>query len=211
MRSPKRPPDRVAQGATLVALTLALWLFLSGCGASKQRKLGQSIPRSLVAQARAIGAGPRFHPAVTGTVLGRCRRRLGRRFSVHIEVFAADRVVLLPAGIGVKGPMRLLDGRVVSARCFGSLVTLDPTGVVLVRAESHPRLRDLFREWGQPLTRHDLVGFGGVSGQPVTVYVNGRESKAPPGSMRLNSGSEIVLEIGPHVPPHRSYKFPDGT
>jgi hypothetical protein len=33
---------------------------------------------------------------------------------VKVEVFASDRVLLLPAGIGVRPPASLLDGRITS-------------------------------------------------------------------------------------------------
>lgn len=189
-------------------LSTAACLLVGGCGGSGQRPGAAGIPRSLLAQARPIGIGPRFHPGVSGPVGGPCDRKLGRRFEVHVEVFAADRVVLLPAGIGVREPVRMRDGRIVSARCFGAIVTLDPTGVVFVRAGDRVSLRDLFRAWGQPLGRHALVGFLTHPGGSVTVYVNGRESATAPGLIRMTPGSEIVLEIGPHVPPHRSYVFP---
>jgi hypothetical protein len=116
--------------------------------------------------------------------------------------------VLLPAGIGARGPLHLRDGRIVSARCFGSLVTLDPTGVVLIRFGDNPSLRALFRAWGQPLSRRALVGFVTRPGRSVRVYINGRASAVPPETIRLRPRSEIVLEVGPYVPPHRSYAFP---
>jgi hypothetical protein len=41
--------------------------------------------------------------------------------------------------------------------------------------------------------------------------VNGRRVHAPPPSVPLTRHAEIVLEVGPHVPPHSSYAFPPGT
>jgi hypothetical protein len=46
---------------------------------------------------------------------------------------------------------------------------------------------------------------------PVAVFVNGRRWHGSPGSVPLTAHSEIVLELGPHVPPHTSYAFPSGT
>ena len=86
-----------------------------------------------MAQARPIGRGARFHPPATGPVIGRCRRRLGPRIGVHVELFAANRVVLVPAGIGTRPPRGFSAGRISGAGCYGDLVTLEPTGVVLVR------------------------------------------------------------------------------
>jgi hypothetical protein len=58
--------------------------------------------------------------------------RLGPRAGVHVEVFAKNRVVLIPAGIGTRPPLSFSSGRISSAGCHGELVTLKPTGVVLV-------------------------------------------------------------------------------
>ena len=159
-------------------------------------------------EARPIGAGPRFHPAPTGAAVGRCARRLGSRNAVHVEVFAANRVVIVPAGIGVSAPLTRSAGRITRARCYGALVTLEPTGVVLVREHQPIPLSTLFRAWGQPLSPSRLASFGAPPGTRVAVFVNGRRRRGAPGSVPLTSHSEIVLEVGPHVPPHRSFTFP---
>jgi hypothetical protein len=133
---------------------------------------------------------------------------LGRRIAVHVELFAANRVVLIAAGIGARPPLRSVGGRIVSARCFGALVTRDPTGIVLVRDGSRLTIGDLMRAWGQPLAAHRLLSFHGR----VTAYVNGRRWTATsPSLIPLTRHAEIVLEIGPDVPPHRSFTFPAGT
>jgi hypothetical protein len=130
---------------------------------------------------------------------------------VHVEVFAADRVVLLPAGIGVRRPWSLLSGRITAARCYGALVTLDPTGLVLVRSGSRLSLGDLFRSWGEPLSATRLASFPAAKGSRVAVFVDGRAWPGAPGAVPLTAHAEIVLEVGPHVPPHSSYAFPPGT
>jgi hypothetical protein len=128
-----------------------------------------------------------------------------------VEVFAANRVLLLPAGIGTKPPRDLLNGRVTRAACYGQLVTLDPTGVVLVRPAARLTLGALFRSWGQPLSSSRLASFSAPGGTRVTVFVNGRAWHGAPTAVPLTRHAEIVLEVGPHVPPHRSYTFPSGT
>jgi hypothetical protein len=130
---------------------------------------------------------------------------------VHVEVFAANRVVLLPAGIGTRPPRGFSAGRISRARCYGALVTLEPTGVVLVRAEARLRLDDLFRAWGQPLSRARLASFSTGAARRVAVFVDGRRWRAAPGEVPLRRHSEIVLEVGPYVPPHPSYTFPPGV
>ena len=49
-------------------------------------------------EARPIGHGARFHPPASGPVIGRCRPALGSRVGAHVELFAANRVVLVAAG-----------------------------------------------------------------------------------------------------------------
>ena len=143
--------------------------------------------------------------------MGRCQRRLGARFGVHVEVFGANRVVIVPRGIGAQPPWRLSAGRISGARCFGALVTLEPTGLVLVRRGRTRSTADLFRAWGQPLSARRVAGFAAGPGQRVRVYVNGRRRVGSPTTVPLLRHSEIVLEAGPYVPPHHFYTFPPGT
>jgi hypothetical protein len=169
------------------------------------------IPKDLLLEARPIGVGPSFHPAPAGAVAGRCARRLGPRSAAHVEVFAANRVVIVPAGIGVRAPLTLSAGRIAGARCYGALVTLEPTGVVLMRAHEPIPLSSLFRSWGQPLSPSRLGSFGASPGTHVAVFVDGRRWRGTPGSVPLVWHSEIVLEVGPRVPPHRSFAFAPGV
>jgi hypothetical protein len=186
-------------------------LGLSGCGSGEERSRETGIPRALVAEARPIGRGPRFQAPVRGPVLGRCAARLGPRFGVHVEVFAADRVVIIPAAIGTRPPRRLAAGRISAAACYGNLVTLEPTGVVLVRPGAHATLADLFRAWGQALSARRIASFPAPPGTAITVFVGGRRRLGSPGSVPLTRHAEIVLEVGPHVPPHSAYTFPPGA
>jgi hypothetical protein len=198
--------------ARLVALA-AIAVTTVGCGASTHRAHLPSVPsarlpRALEQEARPIGRGRAFHPPVRGQPIGPCRPRLGPRIAVHVELFAANRVVLIAAGIGVRPPVQRVDGRIVSARCFGALLTLDPTGIVLVREGTRLTIGDLMRSWDQPLTADRLLSFRGR----VTAYVDGRRwTRTSPGQIPLTRHAEIVLEVGPNVPPHRSFTFPSGT
>ena len=193
------------------ALLAALAVAGSGCGghaaAPATSGTDSGLPAALVAQARPIGHAPQFHPGVSGPVIGACRPQLGRRIGVHVELFAANRVVLIGRGIGTAPPRRLFAGRIADARCYGALVTLDPTGVVYLRPGTHAVLADLFRSWGQPLTPRRLASFNG----PVTVFVNGTLRRGDPRRVVLAPHDEIVLEVGPHVPPHHSYTFPPNS
>jgi hypothetical protein len=182
--------------------------IVCACGSTSTQTVANSpIPRQLLAEARPIGSGPRFRPPVTGRPGRPCRRGLGPRFGVHVEVFAANQVVIVATGIGVQPPVRVSAGRISYARCYGRLVTLEPTGLVLVRPGRTQSLGDLFRAWGEPLSRRGVASFTGR----VTVFVDGRRWRGRPASVPLLRHAEIVAEIGPYVPPHAAYAFPPGT
>jgi len=189
----------------------AVCLLSSGCGSTHPVATAAGLPARLVAESRPIGRGADFHPPVSGTVIGPCSRRLGPRVGVHVELFAANRVVIVASGIGTRPPYSYSEGRISAAGCYGDLVTVEPTGVVQVRPGAHLRLADLFRAWGQPLSSRRLSSFSAPSGHPVSVFVDGRRWPHAPGSVPLAPHSEIVLETGPYVPPHASYTFPPGT
>lgn len=191
-------------------LGAAACLAATACATAHAPERTGQIPRAILRQTRPIGRGPAFHPPLRGRIVGECDSHLGPRYGVHVEVFAANRVVLLPAGIGTRPPRRLFAGRISDAACFGALVTLEPTGLVLVRPKTTPSLGDLFRAWGQPLSDHRVAGFLAPEATRVRVYVNGRRRFDAPGGVLLRRHSEIVLEVGPYIPPHRFYTFPPG-
>ncbi|HEY5397490.1 MAG TPA: hypothetical protein VIL16_19055 [Trebonia sp.] len=204
----------VTRAVRAAALVMAAAAVAAACGSGQPQAgpaASASIPRSLLSEARPIGTGPRFTRPADGPVAGSCRRSLGSRVGVHVEVFAANRVLLLPAGIGARRPWTTLDGRITGARCYGAAVTLDPTGLVLVRPGSRLTVADLFRSWGEPLSGTRLTSFEAPAGAQVAVFVDGRPWNAGPASVPLARHAEIVLEVGPHVPPHSSYAFPPGT
>lgn len=193
------------------SLMLAVSILLTSCGSQQHEARNGAIPRTLLSQARPIGRGARFHPPATGPVIGRCDHRLGSRYGAHVEVFAANRVVLIAAGIGTRAPLTYAEGRISGADCYGDLVTLDPTGLVLVRPGLRPSLSELFRAWGQRLMPHRLASFPAPRRTPVEVFVNGHRWRGSPATVPLARHSEIVAEVGPYVPPHASYTFPPGT
>ena len=194
-------------------MVLLFLLVAGGCGGSSRPPPSDTsgIPAELLRESRPIGRGPRFQPPVRGRAGGACRPQLERRHGVHVELFAADRVVIVARGIGVRPPLSISGGRIVRARCYGDVVTLEPTGVVLVRRGTLLHLSDLFRAWGQPLSRRRLASFTAAAGTEVAVFVNGRRRRGAPETVPLRAHDEIVLEVGPFVPPHRTYTFPPGA
>ncbi len=209
MNSRFRP--RYPLQTAVVALVGLAGLAATGCGSTKRPPPAPALPAALVREARSIGRGARFQPPATGPVVGPCRPELGPRVGVHVELFAANRVVLVASGIGTRPPRAYSEGRISKARCYGDLVTLEPTGVVLVRRGARLRLSDLFRAWGQPLSSRSLATFPAPAGRPVRVFVDGHPWRGRPGDVPLVTHSEIVLEVGPYVPPHSRYTFPPGT
>jgi hypothetical protein len=161
-----------------------------------------------------LGVGPRYHLAASparvlrGDVVGRLRCTTAARpwAAAHVEVFAARRVLVVPAGIGMAGPLRRDGAYVVGARCSYPLRTIAPTGVVQVARGTHARLGDLFALWGQRLTRRRIAGFRGR----VRAFVDGRAWHGRPAAIPLRRHSEIVVEVGGYVPPHRRFLFGPG-
>jgi hypothetical protein len=148
-----------------------------------------------------IGKGPRYQPAAAnrsvteGRSFGRFTCGNRRTFQVHVELFAMQRVVIVPPRIGV-----------ARRGCTYPLHTTTPTGVVDVARAGRWTLGDLFAVWGRRLTRSQLLSFPGR----VSVFVGGRRHTGDPGSVVLTPHAEIVVEVGGYVAPHPSYVFPKG-
>ena len=188
----------------MLALVLAA-AGLAGCGAQAgdpsltPRRVGdgalfrQPSLSSAVARARAVGAM-------------RCTSDRAPRFGAHLELFAAGRVVIVPAGIGLAPPRRRDGAYVASARCAYPLATREPTGVIEVADGHRATLGDLFALWGRPLGHAQLAGFHGR----VTAHVDGRLYRGDPRTVPLTRHAQIVLQVGPRVVPHASYRFPPG-
>jgi hypothetical protein len=137
----------------------------------------------------------------------KCTSAAAARFGVHLELFAARRVVLIPPGIGIAPPRRQEGAYVRAGRCSYPLRTREPTGVIEVQATGRTKtLGDLFAIWGQPLGRSQMAAFGGR----VRAYVNGAPWRGAPGAIPLRRHAQIVLEVGGYVRPHATYRFPPG-
>jgi hypothetical protein len=163
---------------------------------------------------RPIGVGPRYHPPATSARVAaalpvgglRCSPAGGRRYGVHLELFARRLVVIVPAGIGIAPPLLRRGAYVRSGRCSYPVRTREPTGVVEVAAGARLTLGRLFALWGQPLSRTRLAGFRGK----VSAFVGGRRRVGDPRYIPLTRHAEIVLEVGGYVPPHRRFLFRRG-
>jgi hypothetical protein len=141
-----------------------------------------------------IGLGPRYQPAARPASELTCAS--GRRFAVHVELFANRRVIVVPRGIGV-----------APSGCRAALSTTAPTGVVQVLTEGRYTLADLFRVWGRTLSPTQLLSFRGR----VSVFVGGRRFTGEPRTVPLTRHAQIVVETGGYVAPHVDYLFPKGV
>ncbi|MDT4938123.1 MAG: hypothetical protein QOG80_1794 [Pseudonocardiales bacterium] len=162
-----------------------------------------------------IGAGPRYRPAAAPSAV-RAGQPVGAlrcgpdatRFSVHLELFANRRAIVIPAGIGVASPYRRAGADVRPEGCVYPVHTTEPTGVIRVGLRD-ATLGDLFRVWGQGIGRRRLLSFG--SHTRVRAFVNGVERLGDPRNTPLTHHDQVVLEIRGYVPPHTSYLFPKGA
>jgi len=149
-----------------------------------------------------IGPGPRYQPTAAnvrvreGKPVDGFRCANGKRFAVHVELFANRRVIIVPRGIGVARNGRRYP-----------LSTTAPTGVVQVLASHRYTLGDLFRVWGRVLSRNRLLSFHG----PVAVFVGGHRFAGKPADVPLTKHAEIVVELGAYLAPHVNYLFPKGA
>ena len=200
-----------------VALALVACVALAGCGGgatgttatAAPPKPGGSLDATLRKHPR-IGLGPRHRPGPgpgpRGGLGSGCSPLLGRRIAAHVELFADRTVILLPPGVGTGAPRRVEGAYLRGARCFGPLVTLDPTGLVLVRPGAVRTVGDLFAAWGRPLGPRRLLSFRGR----VRAYAGARRWTKDVRLLPLGRHAQVTLQVGAPVKPHARYRFPRG-
>ena len=150
-----------------------------------------------------IGAGAAFHPraasgaVAAGRAIGRFRcdgiRQVER---VHLELFARGRAVIVPSGIGIAR----------ARACTYGMRTTTPTGVIEFDASRPPTLGGFFAVWGRSLERHRLLSFHGR----VRAYVAAKRWRGGVQRIPLRRHAQIVLEVGPYIPPHARFLFGPG-
>jgi hypothetical protein len=191
---------------TLLAMIVVV---VSGCGNSGD-KPGALADGSVPATPRAVSVGEdaRFRPAPGAhAVRGlRCDDAAVRREGAHLELFAAGRIVVLPAGIGIAPPLRRAGAYVTGGRCSFPLRTREPTGVIEIAPGATMTLGALFALWGKRLDPSHLVSFQGH----VRAWVDGTRVYGDPATIVLRRHAQIVVLVGPGVPVHATYEFPSG-
>jgi len=91
----------------------------------------------------------------------------------------------------------------VRGGCRYPLRTLAPVGVIDINGGSRT-LGDFFDVWRMPLGSRRMLTFRGT----VRAYVGGRRWTRDVRAIRLTDRRQIVLEVGPYIPPHRFFLFP---
>ena len=121
-----------------------------------------------------------------------CTDGLHARARAHVELFLRGDIVVLPAGIGIRGGRR--DGAYVRGRCRAPVWTEEPTGLVLMARAA--TLGQLFDTWRRPLPR-------------ARAWLNGRRWRAALARLPLHDGAQVVVQEGlPLAPVHSAYTFP---
>jgi hypothetical protein len=137
-----------------------------------------------------------------------CRSSAPVVSAAHVELFAEDHVVVIPAGVGVAPPLRRAGAYVRGGSCVYPLHTLEPTGLVLLGAGPTRTLGEFFTLWGQPFGPGVLAGFSAPRDGHVAVYTDGVLWRGDPATAPLAPHSQVTIEVGPRVPPHAHYLFP---
>ncbi len=199
------------------ALPLLLCVVLcAGCSAAGSASSAASRSPPELTWARSVGQGPRFRPGPTGPLVARASPVDGMRCRVvapilaaaHVEVFSSGHVVVIPAGIGVAPPFHRRGAYVDAGRCVYPLLTVEPTGLLLMRSTRVLTLGQLFELWGEPLSEREVAGFLGPASSGVSVFIDGARWRGSPSSAPIDPAAQITIEVGPYVTPHSHYTFP---
>jgi hypothetical protein len=222
---PARPSPAIDRRVLCVLCVLCVLAglaaaLLAGCGSgASATPLAPTAPAPGALAGGVVPATPRPVPIGSGSALRPtadtvpsprfpCRRpaagSLARHDAIHLELFAAGRVVIVPPGIGVGRPHRRSGAFVTGGPCVTALRTSEPTGVIELSPGTRATLGDLFAVWGRPLTDTRLLGFRGR----VRAWVDGVRWTDPVRSIPLRPRRQIVLVTGPDVPVHATYAFP---
>ena len=141
----------------------------------------------LLAQARPIGHGARFHPpGHAARSSGAAEPRSARGWATHVEVFAANRVVIVAAGIGTRPPLRYSAGRITPRAATATSSRSSPRASCSSAAEHGSRSPICFARGAAAVSTAVRLVRGGP-GRSVRVFVDGRRGPARPGAVPLSA------------------------
>jgi hypothetical protein len=122
----------------------------------------------------------------------RCTDGPHARARAHVELFRRGDIVVVPAGIGIRGGARR--GAYVHGSCRAALWTEEPTGLVMMARPA--TLGALFATWRRPLPR-------------ARGWLDGRPWRGSLARLPLRDGAQVVVQEGlPLAPVHAAYTFP---
>jgi hypothetical protein len=122
----------------------------------------------------------------------RCTDGPYARARAHVELFRRGDIVVVPAGIGIRGGARR--GAYVHGSCRAALWTEEPTGLVMMARPA--TLGALFATWRRPLPR-------------ARGWLDGRPWRGSLARLPLRDGAQVVVQEGlPLAPVHAAYTFP---
>ena len=152
----------------------AVLLVLAGCGQASSTRVPTIAQTPPAREPLRCSDAPRAHARA------------------HVELFLRGDIVVVPAGIGIRGGHR--DGAYVHGSCRAALWTEEPTGLVLMARQA--TLGQLFATWRRALPR-------------ARGWLNGRPWRGPLARLPLQDGAQVVVQEGlPLAPVHAAYTFP---
>ena len=220
----------VVVAAAVVGITLAVTGGGSGsaAGGSPQLKLAALSTLGTLKPAPAPGpAGPEGVPipaapplatrataakgqAVDGISCQSSERTLFH-IHAHLTVFANGSARQVPAGIGIPGAQsqNTPAGQFITGgTCFYWLHTHAADGIIHIESPVRRTytLGQVFDEWGQPLSAHQV---GPVTGHVVALY-DGQVYQGNPRDIPLHAHAQIQLEVGTPLIAPQQITFPKG-
>jgi hypothetical protein len=195
-------------------------LLIAGCGSSSSSSSSRTASASTApatstpsAKASAAQPGPERVPLESGAPLAsasstlqgttvngiQCApiEQLAYHIHAHLQVYVDGSPRVLPAAIGLVGPVaqQTPAGPFYGARgCYYWLHTHAADGIIHIESPTQRiyTLGNFFDEWHQPLSATQVAGAGG----PVVAFVNGKRFTGSPGSIPLDPHGVIQLDVG---------------
>jgi hypothetical protein len=170
----------------------------------------QAASQSLGPEGIPLEAGPPLAPASSttqgATVDGiQCApvEQLAYHIHAHLQVYAQGQPRVLPAAIGLIGPVaeQTAYGPFYGAQqCYYWLHTHASDGIIHIESPTKRiyTLGNFFDEWRQPLSRTQVASVKGK----VSAFLNGKRWTQDPRTIPLLPHASIQLDVGaPAVPP----------
>jgi hypothetical protein len=158
----------------------------------------RALPAALACAALVMGCanGGSRVPTIAHTpgarAPARCTDDPQSRARAHVELFLRGDIVVVPAGIGIRGGRRA--GAYVHGRCRAALWTEEPTGLVHLTGPS--TVGRLFAVWGRPLPK-------------ARAWLDGKPWSGALARVPLRDRAQVVVQEGlPLAPVHSAYTFP---